>query len=296
MKTSTTLKPRKYQYFLYLGPGVLLYIFAVIIPILWALRYSFYNWSGGAKMDFVGLGNYIEICKDPLFWKSLSNNLIVVAICLIGQVGIAIIVATLLSSKYIKGRQFHRSVVFFPTVLSAIVVGFIWVIMYNNDYGLLNWFLNAIGLKSLIYPWLDDPKKVIYSISYPLIWQYIGYYAIILLAGMSNIGSEVLESCEIDGAVGWRKLVYIIYPLLKPTIAICAMMSIAGNMKIFDNIMAMTNGGPGSSSTVLAIYAYKQSFTFFRFGYGSAVSIVMLLVSVVIVSITKFSTRGENND
>jgi raffinose/stachyose/melibiose transport system permease protein len=283
------------MFLLLLGPGLLWYTFVVLLPIGSALKFSFFRWSGGDAMKFIGLSNYTRLIADELFWFSLKNNLMIGGLSVIGQIGIALILSTLLTSRIVRWKSFHRSVVFFPVVLAPVIIGFIWSLIYSKDYGLLNLFLRVLGLDLLVKPWLDDPSIVIYSLTAPIIWQYIGYYVVILSSGISSIPKEVFESAELDGATGWRKLIHIIYPLIRETILVCVMLCIAGSMKIFAHILVMTGGGPGNSSMVMAMYAYNNSFVKYRLGYGSASSIGILIVSLTIIIVTrKLMKRGQH--
>ena len=288
--------PKKWVFFLLLGPGVAWYVFTVIIPLLGSVRYSLFSFEGMRADKFVGLANYAELAGDSVFWHSLVNNLTITLLCVIGQIGVALVFAAMLNTTVVKFKNMHRAVIFFPGVLSMVIVGFIWTIMYSNDYGLINYFLRALNLESLILPWLDDPRYVIYSISVPLIWQYIGYYMVIIMAGMSSISKEVYEMAEIDGVNGWKKLIYITIPLIKSTLLVCLMLCISGNMQVFDHIFVMTYGGPGTSSSVMALYAYSKTFTQGRIAYGNTISIGILLVSLVLILITKWIVGGRKAD
>lgn len=295
MNNKNALYPGKLLLWTLLAPGVLLYVGIAIIPIFNAIILSFYKWSGGDSKTFLGFGNYAYLITDPLFWGSLKNNLLIGVISIIGQVGIALILAALFTSRDIKFVSFHRSVIFFPVVLAAIIIGFIWTMVYSREYGLLNFTLKGLGLEGFIRAWLDDPSIIILSVSAPIVWQYIGYYTVIIASGITAIPSEIFESAELDGAVGWRKLFYIIYPLIKNTIVVCVMMCIAGSMKIFTHILVMTGGGPGNSSMVMSMYAYRNSFIKYKLGYGSAASIGILLVSMMIILLTR-SLMGSKNE
>lgn len=286
MHTNKLMYPKKRYFVLMLAPIIIWFVFAILMPIIGALRYSFYEWSGG-PMEFVGLDNYKALIHDEVFRTALKNNLIIVAISVVGQIGIALVLATLMTSRVMKFKTFHRTVIFFPVLLSAVVVGFVWTLMYNKDYGFLNAVLKGLGLENLIFPYLDDPERVLYSLIVPLIWQFIGLYMVIISSGIANVDKEVFEVAEIDGAVGWKKLVYITLPLIKPTLMASLMMCISGNMKVFSHIQVMTNGGPGNSSIVMALYAYKRSFAMNEIGYGSAISIAILVISLVLVGITR---------
>jgi raffinose/stachyose/melibiose transport system permease protein len=292
----TLPKPKGITIFGFLLPGILINLFIIIIPLILAIHFSFYKWSGGLSKEFIGLRNYVQLIHDGKFWFSFKNNLIITGLSIIGQLGFAFVMAILLQAKWVKFREFHRTVIFLPVVLPAVVVGFVWTLMFNKDYGLLNKLLTTLHLDSWILPWLDDPKIVIFSVTIPVIWQFIGLYLIIFMSAIQNISTEIYEVAEIDGASGIKKALYITLPMLYDTIKVALMLCIAGNMKIFDNIFVMTGGGPGDSSTVMAQYAYNVSFGQFKLGYGSAVSIGMIIISLILVLLIRKVMGGRSVD
>lgn len=285
------LKPKPIVFVTYILPSFLLYTFVVFVPILLAVYYGFFDWSGGTKKEFIGLGNYIALFQDDKFWSALQNNLFLIIVCVIGQIGIAFIFAMLLSSRLAKLKNLHRTITFFPSVLSAVVIGFIWSMIYDYNYGLLNMFLKAAGLEEKIQPWLSNEKIVMLLVTIPLIWQYIGYYLIIIISSIASIDTQIFEMAEIDGATGWKKAIHITLPMIKNTIMVCITLCIAGNMKAFDHILTMTNGGPGNASEVVALYAYKTSFASQKMGYGSALSIAILIISLLFVGIVQLGMK-----
>jgi len=286
------LRIKRSMLFAYLFPGIAIFFGFVILPLILSIRYSFLNWDGGFAMKYVGFTNYIELIKDLDFWNSFKNNIILIVLCIIGQLGFALLLCSLFTSKLLKFKEFHRTIIFIPVVLSAIVVGFIWTMIYNKDIGLLNLLLRTLRLQWLIQPWLDDPKIVMYSVSAPLIWQYIGEYLIIFMAAVQGIDNSVLEVAEIDGCTGFNKLRYIITPLISDTIKVAVILCVSGNMKVFDHIFVMTGGGPGTSSMVMAQYAYKTSFQQFKLGYGSTISVGILVLSLALILISRM-LRGR---
>lgn len=290
---NNALRPKKYMFVLLLGPGIIWYVFTVIAPMLSSLRYSLFSFKGVKINKFVGLANYKELITDSVFWISFKNNLVITILCVIGQIGIALLFAMLLNTVYVKFKNFHRAFIFFPGILSTIIVGFIWTIMYNSDYGLINYFLRLLHLDSLILPWLDDPKTVLIFVCIPIIWQYIGYYMVIIMAGMSNISKDIYEMADIDGASGIQKLFSITMPLIKNTLMVCLMLCISGNMQVFDYIFIMTGGGPGTSTSVMAMYGYNKTFTQFRIDYGNTISVGILVISLVLILITKRIVEGR---
>lgn len=279
-----------------LSPGLAIYCFAVIVPLFISVIYSLYNWSGGKNMRFAGLGNFTRLIHDGTFWAAFYNNIVIVVLCIIGQIGISLVIAILLYSKLLKFKEFARTVIFFPVVLSAVVVGFIWILVYDLNMGLLDWFLRFIGLGYLAQPWLANPHTVIFWISLSVIWQYIGFYLVIIMAAMQGIPKEIFEAADIDGASGMKKSLYVTLPMLSNTIKVIIMLCIAGNMKIFDNIFVMTRGGPGNSSMVMAMYAYNNSFVMMKLGYGSAISVAIIILSLALIFLSRLAFGRNNNE
>ncbi len=215
------LKPGPLTFAAYILPSFLLYTFIVFVPIVVAAYYGFFDWSGGTAKKFIGLENYRTLMTDQRFFKALGNNLFLIVFCAIGQIGLAFIFAMLLESRVAKLKSFHRTVSFFPSVLSAVVIGFIWSMIYDYNYGLINTLLKATGLKDKVQPWLSNEKIVVLLVTIPLIWQYVGYYLIIIVSAIASVDSSIFEMAEIDGATGWKKAVHITLPLIKNTITVC---------------------------------------------------------------------------
>ena len=239
-------------------------------------------------MTFIGLKNYQMLLKDTGFWNAFQNNIYLVVACLIGQIGFALLFAILLNSRFVKFKGIHRTFGYFPVTISAVVVGFVWGMIYDYNYGLLNNFLRLIGQDHLAKAWLNDANNVMFYATIPLIWQYIGYYIIILLSAFAGIDSQSFEMAEIDGASGWRKAIHITIPLLKNTLLVCITLCISGNLKAFDHIYTLTAGGPGTASNVVAYYAYNSSFIRYKMGYGNAMSIMILILSVILIAGSRF--------
>ncbi|MCH3916543.1 MAG: sugar ABC transporter permease [Spirochaetia bacterium] len=280
---NTMIRPKKSTIFLLLLVPVAWYIFSVFIPLVVAVFYSFFEWKGGPAKTFIGWGNYISMIHDKLFWQAFGHNIYLVVVCIIGQIGLAFVFVLMIMSRFVKLKGIHRTLAFFPSTISAIAIGFIWSMIYNYRYGLLNWFLKAIGRSDLVSVWLNEPKFALILVSLPLIWQFIGYYMVILFSAVAAIPQEIFESAELDGASGFQRAVHIVLPLTKNMIFVCITLCIAGNMKAFDHIYIMTNGGPGTASNVMALYAYTVSFRQSNMGYGSTVSIGIFVLSLAII-------------
>lgn len=283
VKTSTIYK--------FLLPGFLMFVFALIVPLIFSLGISFTNWKAGAPITFAGLDNYIEAMNDKYFWKSFINNLKFIGVLIVFQIGLAYIFALFIQNKYVKMKEFHRKVIFLPAVLSPILVGLVWKLVYNVDIGLIANVMKAIGLGDHLIYWLDDPKLVILSICLTLVWQYVGQFSIIIMAGMQNINTGIIEAAEIDGASAFQKSWHVILPNLKSTLFVCLIICISGVMKMFDIIYVMTGGGPGSESMVTALYAFQVGTKLQNYSYSATLSICIVVLSLLLITLANRLTR-----
>lgn len=291
------MRAKKRVVALYLLVPLIVYVFSVFVPLITAFVDSFFEWKGGPQKTFNGIQNYITLFQDTTFWQSFWHNIYLVAICIVGQIGIAFIFVLMIDSKLVKLKGMHRTFGFFPSTISAVCVGFIWKMIYDYNRGILNWFLKLIGHADAAKVWLNEPDKVMLLVSIPLIWQYIGYYMVIILSAIASISTDIFESAEIDGANGFQKAVYITLPLIKNTMLVCITLCIAGNMKAFDNIFVMTKGGPGTASMVMAMYGYQISFNQSNMGYGSCISVGIFVLSLLVIggsqALIKYATREK---
>lgn len=293
----TSIRPKKRVIVAYLFLPVAIFVFSVFVPLITAGVYSLFDWKGGPQKTFIGIENYGTLFKDNVFWQAFGHNIYLVIACIIGQIGIAFLFSLMINSRLVKTKTVHRTFGFFPSTISAVAVGFIWKMIYDYRRGLLNWFLTMIGKGDDAKVWLNDPKLVMLLVAIPLIWQYIGYYMLIILSALSSVDQEIFEVAEIDGANAFQRAIYIVLPLIKNTLLVCLTLCIAGNMKAFDNIYVMTEGGPGYASNVMAMYGYNISFKQSNMGYGSAISIGIFVLSMLVIGgsqgIVNFFSRDK---
>ncbi|WP_461206234.1 carbohydrate ABC transporter permease [Clostridium sp. DL1XJH146] len=291
-KLQSEKKSTIYKYTL---PGFILYFLAMMIPLILCLVISFTSWRGGKKINFIGLNNYVRLLKDDTFWLSFFHNLEFIGILIVSQIGIAFLMSLFFQSKKIYFKEFHRKVIFLPSVLAAMVVAMIWQIVYRSDIGLISSVLQKFGLEGNI-PWLSNAKLVIPAICLTLTWQFVGQFVVIIMAGMQNIDGAIVEAAEIDGASAIQRARYITFPLLKPTISICLLICISGCMKMFDIVFGMSGGGPGKSSMVTALYSYNLAFESQKVGYASASAIGMTILSLALVVLFRKLLGGKNDE
>lgn len=275
-----------------LGPTLILYALFVFVPVIWSAYYGFFNWSGIGEAKFIGVDNYAEILRDPVFWRALKNNVIFVLASVFGQVPLALMLAVLLHKSNLLQR-FLRSAVFLPMVLSTVVIGMIWQYIYHPQIGILNFLLDALGLESWKLEWLSDRNIAIYSLIPPLIWSYVGLYLIIFMSALQNIPGEIHDAAKIDGVSGARKLVTITLPMIKNTVQVAVILCISGSLKSFDLVYIMTKGGPAHASELLATYMYNSTFTTYRYGFGSAISTTIMVISLLLIGTSQWLTSRK---
>lgn len=264
------------------GPALALYLGFVIIPILISAYYSLFSWDGLSAMRFVGLDNFRDIFMDKYFLKTIGNTLIVVFSMVLVQLPLALLVAIVVN-EINRLAKLYRMLIFVPVTISAVVTSLIWNKIYNLNYGLLNTLLTRMGLAGWAHNWLGDTKIAIFAVCAAIIWQGVGLYMVMYLAGLQSVSTEVIEAATVDGAGRFQRIMLIIIPLLKPTIIVTVIYSISNSFRVFDLIYTMTKGGPDHATEVMTIYMYQNSFVNSKFGYGAAVSIVILALSFVVV-------------
>ncbi|MDR3091579.1 MAG: sugar ABC transporter permease [Clostridiales bacterium] len=291
-----SIKPKGRVIFLYLLAPVLIYMFTVFVPLVAALYFSFFEWKGGPHMKFNGVANYVELLKDGTFWQAFGHNAYLIVACIIGQIGIAFVFVLIINSRLVKLKNIHRVFVFFPSTIAAVSIGFIWTMIYDQRRGILNHIIANVTHKSIkdLPIWLNNPKTVMLLVAIPLIWQYIGYYMVILFSAISSVDPEIFEVAELDGATAIQRAIHITFPLIRDTLLVCVTLCIAGNMKAFDSIYTLTSGGPGNASNVMALYGYNVSFKQSNMGYGSAISIGIFVLSLGVILISQLLTAKKS--
>ncbi|NLG87799.1 MAG: sugar ABC transporter permease [Clostridiaceae bacterium] len=274
-------------------PGLIVYILIVIIPIFNTIYHSAFKWNILGSKNFIGLENFVNLfTRDKIFIKSMKNTFLLMISSLVVQTPLAILLAVALSGK-IKFKRYYKTVFFMPNIIASVAIGLLWTFIYNPEFGIINRFLEAVGLKSLTRLWLADVKTVMPSIIVVICWQFIGYHMILYLAAVENIPKDLREAALIDGVNSVKMLWYITLPLIKYMIGIDVVLMATGSLRFFDLIYVMTNGGPNHASEVIASYMYYKSFRDYQYGYGSAVSVVLLALCLVIAYILQRLFRSE---
>lgn len=272
------------QGYVLLAPALMVYLLFAVYPMIDVIRMSFSSWNGlSPQAKFVGLANYRAVMtQDPVFWGALWNTLIWTTTAVIVPNLIAFGVALALNQN-IPGRSGLRIVFYLPVIIASIAVATIWKWMYDPFFGLFNGLLTSWGLTGWIMDWLGDKKIALWSVFVAHVWQSVGFSMVLFLAGLQSVSTTLIEAARIDGAGRWGVFRYVTLPALVPTMTVVFVLSLINSLKAFDIVYGMTGGGPAQSTQMLAMWAYTQSMQLGVFGRGAAVSVVLLLITLVVV-------------
>ena len=287
-KMSPSLRKQQMQYLSLVLPGMIIFTIGLIIPMFLSFYYSLTRWNGmTVEKPFIGLDNYVKLVSDPYarsaWWFTLRFTIWNTII----QNVAAIFMAVALDSG-IKGQKIMRTIFFVPCLISAVVVGFVWLKLYGN---VLPALFKLMGLKSSLAMLLGKEDTVLSGLLIANNWQWIGYWMLIYLAALQSIPSDLYEAAKVDGANAVRQFINITIPMLAPALTICIVGITTGSLKVYDLLVASTNGGPGRASTSIIYYTYSTAINGRQYGYGSALTIsvvfALLLVAVLQVKVLK---------
>ncbi len=284
----------------WLSPSIILFLIFLAYPIIFSIALSFFEWRGYSVdifSKFIGVQNYIKLFHDGLYWQSMKNTLILVLVVVFIQNAIALFLALILYFGKFKYGNLIRALIFFPGVISAIVIGLVFRKFLELN-GPINTILRSLGLDMLAQPWLATKSLTIWIVSIITTWQWVGYNMVIFYAGLQNVENSLLEAAYIDGANLSQAISKIVIPLLKPVIFLSMILNFIGGFRIYDIIWATTRGGPVHSSEVLTTYMYYQSFQSngpSNMGYASTISVTLTFIVIIFAVIRiKFFTKEGN--
>jgi raffinose/stachyose/melibiose transport system permease protein len=295
-RTSTRIKGRKplisYGHWWWALPAIILVIAVHYAATLTGGFFAFTNWTGLGDWEFIGVDNFVRIFNDPLLLGSVWNTLFLA----IGSVVLTNVLGLLYAlaiNRMLKSRYVLRTLLFMPVVLSPLAVSYVWKFIFQFD-GPLNDFLGAVGLESLQRVWLADPTFSIWAILVVIVWQQTGFTMVIYLAGLASVPVEVEEAAALDGANLWQRFWHVVAPAIRPSIAIATTLGIIQGLRIFDQILALTGGGPAGVTETLATQVYKQAFSLGQFGFGSALALVLTVIILVFAIFQQWLTRDRS--
>ncbi|MCM3784978.1 sugar ABC transporter permease [Neobacillus mesonae] len=294
-RSSTTRHFSTWSNYLFILPIILFMLVFVLFPIVYNITLSLqdvnvYNFK--KEHSFVGLDNYIETFKDPVFFTALRNSLVFTVLSLVFQFGIGFAMALFFNRSF-PGRNVMRSLMLLAWMLPVVITASVFQWMLNGDYGVINFILQWLGIIDQPHSWLSDNSTALLSTIVANIWIGIPFNMIILLTGLQGMPEQLYEAAKLDGASKWKQFRHITLPLMKPTILILVMLGIINTFKVFDLIFIMTAGGPVNSSNVLPIYSYQMSFLKFEFSQGAAVSMIMFIILILLAMVYLRMTSKE---
>ncbi|HWD84087.1 MAG TPA: sugar ABC transporter permease [Kribbella sp.] len=273
-------------------PAMVLFAFVVLVPSARGVYYAFTNWDGlDPKYSFVGLDNFTAMFRDADALQAIWHTLLIAVSITVIQNGFGLLLALGVNSA-IKSRNVLRVFLFAPAVITPIVTAYLWRNLLGPD-GAVNSLLGAVGLSGWKQDWLGSPGVALWSIVGVIVWQFGGYSMVIFLAGLQSIPKEIYEAADIDGAGQVRRFWSVVRPLLAPAFTINLMLSIIGGIKLFDQVYALTGGGPGHATDTLSTLIYKDAFTLGEFGYSIALAVVLTII-VAFASAGQYAVLARN--
>ena len=279
--------------FMFIAPAFIFFTLFLIVPTISSVYYSFTSWDGiSPDVKFIGLANYKEIFTSARFGNALKNTVILTIFISLFENFFALVLALMVD--HIRwGKNFFRSAFYIPVLISGIVSGFIWKIMYNYNFGSINSILNSIGLGQFRQDWLGNTSLTLIMIGVVLVWKGAGYYMIIYLASLQSVSTDLIEAAEIDGASAWQRFKSITVPMISGAFTINFTLSLINGLKVFDQINVMTDGGPGFTSETLVYLLYKVGFNEGRQGFGTAVGLMLLFIIIILNTLQQRFLRSR---
>lgn len=275
----------------FLAPAVIVFAVFMIYPIIHSFVLSFQSFEGG-KYEFIGLRNYIRLFKDPIFWSSIGNTLIYLVIQVPVMIFLSLLLAVLIEQRYLRGRAFFRMSIFLPTITALVAYSIIFKLLFNTDYGFVNFLLSLLGIEKV--DWLNTTWGARLTIILGITWRWTGYNMVIMIAGLNAIPEDLYESAELDGATSFDKFRYITVPMMKSIILFVSITSTIGTLHLFDESLILTNGGPDNATISIGHYLYNSGFRYFKFGYAAAISYVLVFI-IALLSFIQFKVTKEED-
>lgn len=276
------------------APALLIYGFAVLVPFIGTIALSFTRWNGFGTPEIAGFDNYIRAFRDTIFVSSFSHMLFYIVTTLVVEVLVGLVLAGFITSNRFMG--YPRIALFIPVMLPMVVVAVLWGAVFNPDYGAMNAFLAAIGREDWQQIWLGNPATALPAISLVSGWIFAGFYMAIFNAAFARLPQDVIESARLDGANEWKLFWRIKVPMIRQISSVAMLLCITGGIQGFDLFYVMTNGGPYNSTEVPTTYMVKAVFRDMEIGFGSALSVILTIVGLVIALIFRWWRNSRSLD
>ncbi len=284
----------KLNIFLFLLPALLLFVGILIAPIIMSAVYSLTEWNGFTTPEFIGLKNYVELftSKSINITRALKNVFLLALLSCCIQLPFALWLALRLA-RPMKGKTALLSIYFMPVLISTVVIGQLWLKIYNPDYGVLNVFLRSIGLENLTRVWLGNKKTALAAAFVPILWQYVGYHMLLMYAGVKGVPHDLIEAAMLDGCTQAQVSRYIIIPYIRPILRVSVIFAVTGSLKSFDLIYVLTNGGPSHTTEVPSTLMISMLFLRNRYGMGSAIAVMLIILCFVFAILINMLFKEE---
>jgi raffinose/stachyose/melibiose transport system permease protein len=276
--------------FAFLFPAMAFMVIFLFYPFVMSIIKSFYDSDGFMNATFIGLDNYRRMMEDKTIHASIKHTFELMLYVVVFQVGIAILLAVLVESIP-KGSKFFQTVYFFPIVISATAIGMMFNLFYAYDGGLLNTIVIKFNGEAKVWKTVENALKIV---AVPTVWQYIGFYFVLIITAIKQIPKSIYESAMIDGINGFTKLRYVTLPLIRNVLITCIVLAVTGTLKVFDLVLVITNGGPLNSSQILGLYMYQKTFIDEAFGYGAAISVLIVSIGLIVSFIVNKVLKKED--
>ncbi|MFB8242367.1 carbohydrate ABC transporter permease [Kitasatospora purpeofusca] len=273
--------------YVFLLPMALLFLAFKLYPFGYSAWLSF---TTGSEETYVGLDNYTRLFGDELFYQALRNTAFFVAVQVPVMLLLALVLAVALNSVLLRFRRTLRLVFFLPIVMGLVAYGILFGALFANDFGTVNALLADLGLPRV--NWLGDPLTARFSVVLAMLWHYTGYFSVIFLAQLQSIPDELYDAAATDGAGAWQKFRHVTLPGLRPAVVLTTVMATAGTLQLFDEPYVLTNGGPDGATTTIGLYMYLNGFTYFDFGYASAIGWVLTAI-IAVIALVQLKVLGR---
>jgi lactose/L-arabinose transport system permease protein len=279
--------------YLFISPFYILFLIFGVYPILFSFYLSFTEWKGLGPIKFIALRNFELLLKDKVFWQSMTNGVILFFLYVPIMTFLALVLAVILNSKRVRGFRFFRTLLFIPYIMNIVAAGFTFRLMLNQKYGLVNALLEIFNIPPV--PWLESIWGGRISLCLLVIWAWLGYNMVIMLAGLQTIPSELTEAALIDGASSTQAFFYVTIPLMRPVILFSVVLSTMGSFNLFSEIYNLTGGGPINATITPVIVIFNQAFGNFRLGYASAMAYLYFII-LFALTLLQFRYFGQQVD
>ena len=274
-------------------PGLAVLAFSLIVPLGFSVYFSLTDSAGFGDYQNVGLDNYrVILTDDPVFWRSLRNALLLIVATVFVQNPIAFALAAVLSRLSARASRLLRTVYFVPAVLSLVIVAKLWVDMLNPTFGLIDKLLRAVGLEAIAMSWLSDPRTAVAAVIWIIVWQGFGWALLFYYAALMTVPRELEDAARVDGASRWQSYRHVVIPYIAPVIATVIVIDVISSMKQMELIYLTTAGAPGQLTQFLGNYLYQKAFVAGEYGYGNALSVVFVAVSLVLTAVVQRGMRA----